>query len=202
VQEETGPRASRNRLQTVTLLDAIAAHGFDAAFGGARRDEERARAKERIFSFRDDFGQWDPKNQRPELWNLYNGRIKKGEHVRVFPLSNWTELDVWEYIDQEDLEVPPIYFAHERQVFRRDGMLYAWHEDTELIDGEEVFTETVRYRTVGDMSCTGGVVSQAATLQEVVLEIAATRITERGETRADDRVSEAAMEDRKKAGYF
>jgi sulfate adenylyltransferase subunit 2 len=202
VQEETGPRASRNRLQTVTLLDAIAEHGFDAAFGGARRDEERARAKERIFSFRDDFGQWDPKNQRPELWNLYNGRIEKGENVRVFPLSNWTELDVWEYIDQEDLEVPSIYFAHEREVFKRDGMLYAWREGTELIDGEEIVSETVRYRTVGDMSCTGGVRSQAATLEDVVLEIAATRITERGETRADDRVSEAAMEDRKKAGYF
>jgi sulfate adenylyltransferase subunit 2 len=200
--EETGPRASRNRLQTVTLLDAIAEHGFDAAFGGARRDEERARAKERIFSFRDDFGQWDPKNQRPELWNLYNGRIRKGEHVRVFPLSNWTELDVWEYIDQEQLEVPSIYYAHDREVFRRDGMLYAWREDTELLEGEEVLTETVRYRTVGDMSCTGGVVSQASTLEEVVLEIAATRLTERGETRADDRVSEAAMEDRKKAGYF
>ena len=202
VVEETGPRASRNRLQTVTLLDAIAEHGFDAAFGGARRDEERARAKERILSFRDDFGQWDPKNQRPELWNLYNGRIHKGEQARVFPLSNWTELDVWAYIDQEQLEVPEIYFAHERKVFRRDGMLYAWREGTELIDGEEVFEETVRYRTVGDMSCTGGVASQAATLEEVVLEIAATRITERGETRADDRVSEAAMEDRKKAGYF
>jgi sulfate adenylyltransferase subunit 2 len=200
--EETGPRASRNRLQTTTLLDAIAEHGFDAAFGGARRDEERARAKERMFSFRDDFGQWDPKRQRPELWSLYNGRIRKGEHVRVFPLSNWTELDVWEYIDQEQLEVPPIYFAHERQVFKRDGMLYAWREGTELIDGEEVFDATVRYRTVGDMSCTGGVPSSAATLEEVVLEIAATRITERGETRADDRVSEAAMEDRKKAGYF
>jgi sulfate adenylyltransferase subunit 2 len=202
VVEETGPRASRNRLQTVTLLDAIAEHGFDAAFGGARRDEERARAKERVFSFRDDFGQWDPKNQRPELWNLYNGRIRKGENVRVFPLSNWTELDVWEYIDQEQLEVPSIYFAHRREVFSRDGMLYAWREDTELIDGEEVVTDTVRYRTVGDMSCTGGVRSKAATLDEVVLEIAATRVTERGETRADDRVSEAAMEDRKKAGYF
>jgi sulfate adenylyltransferase subunit 2 len=202
VVEETGPRASRNRLQTVTLLDAIAEHGFDAAFGGARRDEERARAKERMFSFRDEFGQWDPKNQRPELWNLYNGRIRRGEHVRVFPLSNWTELDVWEYIDSEQLEVPSIYFAHRRQVFERDGMLYAWHERTELIDGEEVFSDTVRYRTVGDMSCTGGVRSQAATLEQVVLEIAATRITERGETRADDRVSEAAMEDRKKAGYF
>jgi sulfate adenylyltransferase subunit 2 len=200
--EEKGPRASRNQLQTVTLLDAIAEHGFDAAFGGARRDEERARAKERVFSFRDDFGQWDPKNQRPELWNLYNGRIKKGENVRVFPISNWTELDVWEYIDQEGLEVPSIYFSHERDVFKRDGMLYAWREGTELIDGEEIFSETVRYRTVGDMSCTGGVLSQASTLEEVVVEIAATRITERGETRADDRVSEAAMEDRKKAGYF
>ncbi len=202
VVEETGPRASRNRLQTVTLLDAIAEHGFDAAFGGARRDEERARAKERVMSFRDDFGQWDPKNQRPELWNLYNGRIRRGEHVRVFPLSNWTELDVWEYIDQEQLEVPSIYFAHERPVFQRDGMLYAWREGVVLIDGEQVFAETVRYRTVGDMSCTGGVRSQAATLAEVVTEIAATRITERGETRADDRVTEAAMEDRKKAGYF
>jgi sulfate adenylyltransferase subunit 2 len=200
--EETGPRASRNRLQTVTLLDALAEHGFDAAFGGARRDEERARAKERMFSFRDDFGQWDPKNQRPELWNLYNGRIKQGENVRVFPLSNWTELDVWEYIDQESLEVPSIYFAHERKVFGRDGMLYAWREGVELIDGEQVSTETVRYRTVGDMTCTGGVRSHAATLEEVVTEIAATRITERGETRADDRVTEAAMEDRKKAGYF
>jgi sulfate adenylyltransferase subunit 2 len=200
--EETGPRASRNRLQTVTLLDALAEHGFDAAFGGARRDEERARAKERIMSFRDDFGQWDPKRQRPELWNLYNGRIKQGENVRVFPISNWTELDVWEYIDQEGLEVPSIYFAHEREVFGRDGMLYAWREGVELIDGEEIRTETVRYRTVGDMTCTGGVRSQAATLDEVVSEIAATRITERGETRADDRVTEAAMEDRKKAGYF
>jgi sulfate adenylyltransferase subunit 2 len=202
VVEETGPRASRNQLQTVTLLDAIAEHGFDAAFGGARRDEERARAKERVFSFRDDFGQWDPKNQRPELWNLYNGRIKKGENVRVFPISNWTELDVWEYIDQEQLEVPSIYFSHAREVFQRDGMLYAWREGTELIDGEEVFSETVRYRTVGDMSCTGGVLSEATTLEEVVVEIAATKITERGETRADDKVSEAAMEDRKKAGYF
>jgi sulfate adenylyltransferase subunit 2 len=200
--EETGPRASRNRLQTVTLLDALAEHGFDAAFGGARRDEERARAKERVFSFRDDFGQWDPKKQRPELWNLYNGRIKQGENVRVFPISNWTELDVWEYIDQEGLEVPSIYFAHEREVFGRDGMLYAWREGVELIDGEQVSTETVRYRTVGDMTCTGGVRSRAVTLQEVVSEIAATRITERGETRADDRVTEAAMEDRKKAGYF
>src|ERR1700674_4790182 len=163
VVDQTGPRASRNQLQTTTLLDAIALHGFDAAVGGARRDEERARAKERIFSFRDDFGQWDPKSQRPELWNLYNGRISKGEQVRVFPLSNWTELDVWEYIDQEQLEVPSIYFAHERKVFSRDGMLYAWRPGTELIDGEEVFSDTVRYRTVGDMSCTGGVRSEATT---------------------------------------
>jgi sulfate adenylyltransferase subunit 2 len=202
VVEETGPRASRNRLQTTTLLDALTEHGFDAAFGGARRDEERARAKERIFSFRDDFGQWDPKSQRPELWNLYNGRIRRGEHVRVFPLSNWTELDVWEYIAAERLEVPPIYFAHERDVFARDGMLYAWREGAELLPGEEVLRENVRYRTVGDMTCTGGVRSSAATIEQVVAEIAVTRITERGETRADDRVSEAAMEDRKKAGYF
>jgi sulfate adenylyltransferase subunit 2 len=202
VVEETGPRASRNRLQTTTLLDAIAEHGFDAAFGGARRDEERARAKERIFSFRDDFGGWDPKNQRPELWNLYNGRIRRGENVRVFPMSNWTELDVWQYIAEEDLEVPPIYFAHEREVFRRDGMLYATSEFVELIDGEEPFTASVRYRTVGDMSCTGAVESSASRLEDVVGEIAATRVTERGETRADDRVTEAAMEDRKVAGYF
>jgi sulfate adenylyltransferase subunit 2 len=202
VVEETGPRASRNRLQTTTLLDAIGEHDFDAAFGGARRDEERARAKERVFSFRDDFGQWDPKNQRPELWNLYNGRIARGEHVRVFPLSNWTELDVWEYIAAERLEVPHIYFAHERPVFERDGMLYAWREGAELLPGEDIFTATVRYRTVGDMTCTGGVRSEAETLDAVVGEIARTRVTERGETRADDRVSEAAMEDRKKAGYF
>ncbi|HXE44333.1 MAG TPA: sulfate adenylyltransferase subunit CysD [Conexibacter sp.] len=200
--EERGPRASRNRLQTVTLLDAIAEHGFDAAFGGARRDEERARAKERIFSFRDDFGQWDPKAQRPELWQLYNGRVRKGEHVRVFPISNWTELDVWQYIERERLELPPIYFAHEREVFARDGMLYAASEFVELIDGEEVFTESVRYRTVGDMTCTGAVASTAATLEEVVAEIAATDLTERGQTRADDRVTEAAMEDRKREGYF
>jgi sulfate adenylyltransferase subunit 2 len=202
VVEETGPRASRNRLQTVTLLDAIAEHGFDAAFGGARRDEERARAKERIFSFRDDFGQWDPRRQRPELWSIYNGRIRKGEHVRVFPLSNWTELDVWQYIAQERLEVPSIYFAHEREVFRRDGMLYAVSAHVELMAGEEPFTESVRYRTVGDMSCTGAVASTATALRDVVDEIAATTITERGETRADDKVSEAAMEDRKVAGYF
>jgi len=202
VTEETGPRASRNRLQTVTLLDALTEHGFDAAFGGARRDEERARAKERIFSFRDEAGQWDPKSQRPELWSLYNGRHRKGEHVRVFPLSNWTELDVWQYIAEEKLEIPSIYFAHERRVFRRDGMLYALSPYIELIDGEEPFEASVRYRTVGDMSCTGAVESKAKTLEEVVAEIAATRITERGETRADDRVSEAAMEDRKRAGYF
>jgi sulfate adenylyltransferase subunit 2 len=202
VVEETGPRASRNRLQTVTLLDAIAEHGFDAAFGGARRDEERARAKERIFSFRDDFGQWDPRRQRPELWSLYNGRIRRGEHVRVFPISNWTELDVWEYILTEGLEVPPLYTAHEREVFERDGMLYAVSDFVERMDGEEPFTEWVRYRTVGDMSCTGAVRSTATTLEEVVAEIAATRVTERGETRADDRTSEAAMEDRKREGYF
>ena len=202
VREETGPRASRNRLQTVTLLDAIEKHSFDAAFGGARRDEERARAKERIFSFRDDFGQWDPRRQRPELWDVYNGRIRRGEHVRVFPLSNWTELDVWEYIRAEGLELPSIYFAHEREVFPRDGMLYAVSPHTELIDGEEPFKTSVRYRTVGDMSCTGAVRSTASTLDDVVVEIAATRITERGETRADDRASEAAMEDRKREGYF
>jgi len=203
VVEETGARASRNRLQTTTLLDAIADNGFDACFGGARRDEERARAKERIFSFRDDFGGWDPKNQRPELWNLFNGRIRKGENVRVFPLSNWTELDVWQYILEEEIEVPSIYLAHEREVFQRDGMLYA---DSEFLERDErdsaPFTESVRYRTVGDISCTGAVASTAATLPAVVAEIAATRITERGETRADDRVTEAAMEDRKVAGYF
>jgi sulfate adenylyltransferase subunit 2 len=202
VVEESGPRASRNRLQSVTLLDAIEEHGFKAAFGGARRDEERARAKERILSFRDDFGQWDPKAQRPELWNLYNGYIKPGEHVRVFPLSNWTELDVWQFIREEGIELPSIYFAHEREVFRRDGMLYATSEFVELLPDEEPFSESVRFRTVGDMSCTGAVSSRAATLDEVVSEIASTRVTERGETRADDRISEAAMEDRKKEGYF
>jgi len=202
VVEETGPRASRNRLQTTTLLDAIGSHGFDAAFGGARRDEERARAKERIFSFRDDFGQWDPRRQRPELWNVYNGRVRRGEHVRVFPISNWTELDVWEYIATEGLELPSIYFAHEREVFARDGMLYAVSDHVGLIDGEAPERASVRYRTVGDMSCTGAVRSTAATLEKVVGEIAATRVTERGETRADDRVSDAAMEDRKREGYF
>jgi sulfate adenylyltransferase subunit 2 len=202
VQEETGPRASRNRLQTTTLLDALEEHGFDAAMGGARRDEERARAKERIFSFRDDFGQWNPRAQRPELWNLYNARIHKGEQIRVFPISNWTELDVWQYVARENLELPKIYFAHERDVFRRDGMLYAVSDFVERYPDEEPFTAPVRFRTVGDMSCTGGVVSDAASIDEVVTEIAATRVTERGETRADDRVSEAAMEDRKRVGYF
>jgi sulfate adenylyltransferase subunit 2 len=200
--EETGPRASRNALQTVTLLDAIAEHGFDAAFGGARRDEERARAKERVFSFRDRYGKWEPQAQRPELWSLYNGRIHKGEHARVFPISNWTELDVWQYIAEESLEVPSIYFAHEREVFARDGMLYATSPFVEMTHEETPFIASVRYRTVGDMSCTGAVESDAATLAEVVAEIAATEVTERGQTRADDRVTEAAMEDRKRQGYF
>jgi sulfate adenylyltransferase subunit 2 len=202
VIEQTGPRASRNGLQTVTLLDVIAKHGFDAAFGGARRDEERARAKERILSFRDEFGQWEPQKQRPELWSLYNGRIRKGEHARVFPISNWTELDVWQYIAEEDLEVPSIYFAHDREVFSRDGMLYAVSPFIEMMEGEQSFTTRVRYRTVGDMSCTGAVESDAVSLAQVVAEIAATQVTERGETRADDRVTEAAMEDRKRQGYF
>jgi sulfate adenylyltransferase subunit 2 len=202
VVEETGPRASRNRLQTVALLDAITEHDFKAAFGGARRDEERARAKERIFSFRDDFGGWDPKAQRPELWNIYNAHMNAGEHMRVFPLSNWTELDVWQYIREEELEIPNIYLSHEREVFERDGMLYAVSPYVDLLPGEQAYTASVRYRTVGDMSCTGAVRSTAATLDEVVTEIAATRITERGETRADDRFSEAAMEDRKREGYF
>jgi sulfate adenylyltransferase subunit 2 len=202
VVEETGPRASRNRLQTTTLLDAIEEHGFDAAIGGARRDEERSRAKERIFSFRDDFGQWNPRAQRPELWNLYNARVRRGEHVRVFPISNWTEVDVWQYVAREQLELPSIYFAHEREVFRRDGMLYAASTFVERLPGEEPFVASVRFRTVGDMTCTGGVLSEASTIEEVVDEIAATRVTERGETRADDRFSEAAMEDRKRVGYF
>ncbi len=202
VVEETGRHASRNRLQTVTLLDAIEEHRFDALFGGARRDEEKARAKERVFSFRDEFGQWDPKNQRPELWSLYNTRIRRGEHIRVFPLSNWTELDVWAYIEREELGLPGIYFAHERQVFERDGLLLA--DNPHLVRGEDepVFGATVRYRTVGDMTCTGAVASAAATVAEVIAEVAATRITERGQTRADDRTSEAAMEDRKREGYF
>ena len=202
VVEETGRWASRNRLQTTTLLDGIAEHQFDAVFGGARRDEEKARAKERVFSFRDEFGQWDPKNQRPELWGVYNTRIHRGEHIRVFPLSNWTELDVWEYIARENLEIPSIYFAHTRKVFERDGILLAESPYTWRADDETVFDARVRYRTVGDMSCTGAVESSAATIPDVIEEIAATRITERGQTRADDRTSEAAMEDRKREGYF
>ncbi len=202
VAEETGARASRNRLQTTTLLDAIEEHRFDAAFGGARRDEEKARAKERVYSFRDDFGQWDPKSQRPEVWSLYNGRHRPGEHIRVFPLSNWTELDIWQYIGAEGIEIPSIYFAHERKVFRRDGMLLAVSDLLVPGEGEEPFTATVRYRTVGDATITGAVESGAATVDEVIAEVAATRLTERGATRADDRVTEAAMEDRKKEGYF
>ncbi|MER5626600.1 sulfate adenylyltransferase subunit CysD [Streptosporangium sp. NPDC002544] len=202
VVEETGRRASRNRLQTTTLLDAIEENEYDAVFGGARRDEEKARAKERVFSFRDDFGQWDPKNQRPELWNLYNARIRKGEHIRVFPLSNWTELDIWDYIRREGIEIPSIYYAHTRKVFERDGMLLA---DSEFItrDEDEPLQEmTVRYRTVGDVTCTGAVQSGAATVEAIIEEIAVSRITERGATRADDRASEASMEDRKREGYF
>jgi sulfate adenylyltransferase subunit 2 len=202
VAEETGRWASRNRLQTTTLLDAIEENRFDAVFGGARRDEEKARAKERVFSFRDEFGQWDPKNQRPELWSIYNTRIRLGEHIRVFPLSNWTELDVWQYIAREKLEIPSIYFAHPRRVFERDGILLADSEFTTRDESEPVFDTTVRYRTVGDMSCTGAVESTATTVPDVIAEIAATRITERGQTRADDRTSEAAMEDRKREGYF
>ncbi len=202
VAEERGPRASRNRLQTTTLLDAIAEHGFDAVFGGARRDEEKSRAKERFYSLRDEFGQWEPKSQRPELWNLFNGRHVKGEHMRVFPLSNWTELDVWQYIGDEGIEVPFIYFAHRREVFRRDGMVMATGPYLPLIDGEEPFEAEVRYRTVGDMTCTAAIESPAATVDEIILELAASRITERGATRADDRFSEAAMEDRKREGYF
>jgi sulfate adenylyltransferase subunit 2 len=202
VVEDTGPRGSRNRLQTITLLRGIEEQQYDAVFGGARRDEEKARAKERVFSFRDEFGQWDPKNQRPELWSLYNGRHKKGEHIRVFPLSNWTELDIWQYISDESIELPSIYFAHTRRVFLRDGM---WMDDSPLIPrlpGEEVEERTVRFRTVGDITCTGAVESPAATLEQVVAEVAATRLTERGATRADDRISEAGMEDRKREGYF
>jgi sulfate adenylyltransferase subunit 2 len=202
VKEQTGPRASRNQLQTITLLDGIEANKFDAVFGGARRDEEKARAKERVFSFRDEFGQWDPKNQRPELWNLYNGKHRQGEHIRVFPLSNWTELDVWQYIARERVEIPSIYYAHRREVFARDGMLLAVSPYVTVMDGEEPFEATVRYRTVGDASCTGAVLSDAATVEDVIAEVAATRITERGATRADDKVSEAAMEDRKREGYF
>ena len=203
VVEERGPQPSRNRLQTHTLLRAISEHGFDAAYGGARRDEEKARAKERILSFRDEFGQWAPKNQRPEPWNLLNARIRRGEHLRAFPLSNWTELDVWEYIAREGLEVPSIYLAHRRTVVHRDGMLLAVGGPVQPQPGEQVEENAlVRYRTVGDMSCTGAVRSSASTVEQIVDEIAATRITERGATRADDRFSEAAMEDRKREGYF
>jgi len=202
VVEEKGRRASRNRLQTVPLLDAIEEHRFDAVFGGARRDEEKARAKERVFSFRDEFGQWDPKNQRPELWSLYNTRLNQGEHIRVFPISNWTELDVWDYITREDLEIPSIYFAHKRRVFERDGLLLSENPFLHPDDNEPVLEKMVRYRTVGDMTCTGAVESTAANVADVITEIAATRVTERGQTRADDRTSEAAMEDRKREGYF
>ncbi|MBC7461737.1 MAG: sulfate adenylyltransferase subunit CysD [Thermoleophilia bacterium] len=202
VVDETGVGASRNRLQSVTLLDALAEHGFDAAIGGARRDEERARAKERVLSVRDAAGAWNPRAQRPEPWNLYNTRLARGEHVRAFPISNWTELDVWRYIEQEQLELPSIYFAHAREVFRRAGMLHAAADVVERLPEETTFTETVRFRTVGDMTCTGAVASSASTLAEVVAEIAATRISERGETRLDDRSGEAAMEDRKREGYF
>jgi sulfate adenylyltransferase subunit 2 len=196
------PDGVRNPLQTVTLLDAIQEQGFDAVFGGARRDEEKARAKERVFSFRDEFGQWDPKNQRPELWSLYNGRHHKGEHIRVFPLSNWTELDVWQYIASEEIPLPPIYFAHQREVFRRDGMWLSVGRHNTPREGEEVQKLMVRFRTVGDAPITGAVESTATTYDDIVIEIAATRLTERGATRADDRLSEAAMEDRKKEGYF
>lgn len=202
VVEETGPRASRNRLQTVTLLDAIEEHRFDAVFGGARRDEEKARAKERIFSFRDGFGQWEPKTQRPELWNLYNGRHGKGEHFRVFPLSNWTELDIWQYIAAESLELPSLYYAHRREVFARDGMLLATGRHLTLLPGETPFQTSVRYRTVGDMTCTAAVESTATSVEEIVAETALTRVSERGATRADDRISESGMEDRKREGYF
>ena len=202
VHEETGPKATRNRLQSVTLLDAIEEHGFDAVFGGGRRDEDKARAKERVFSFRDDFGQWDPKNQRPELWNLYNARHRKGEHIRVFPISNWTEMDVWQYISREKIELPSIYFAHQRQVFLRDGMLIAQTPFVTLLDGEELREMTVRFRTVGDATCTGAVESPATTAEDIIVEVAASRITERGATRGDDKFNEAAMEDRKKEGYF
>ncbi|HEX4701398.1 MAG TPA: sulfate adenylyltransferase subunit CysD [Pseudonocardiaceae bacterium] len=200
--EETGPTASRNRLQTTTLLRAIREHSFDAVFGGARRDEEKARAKERVFSFRDEFGQWDPRNQRPELWGLYNGAHRKGEHIRVFPLSNWTELDIWGYVRDEGIDLPSIYYAHRRPVVVRDGMLLAVTRHLTLLPGEVPAEQLVRFRTVGDATCTGCVQSGARTPDEVVAEVAATRLTERGATRADDRISEAGMEDRKKEGYF
>jgi sulfate adenylyltransferase subunit 2 len=199
---DPGVGASRNRQQTRTLLDALEAGGFDAAFGGARRDEERARAKERILSFRDEFGQWDPRAQRPEPWSLYNGRIKRGEQVRVFPLSNWTELDVWRYIELENLELPSIYFAHEREVFERDGILLAVSEYAQPVNGERSSVEWVRYRTVGDLTITGAVRSRATDIEGVISEISAATVSERGETRADDRTSVAAMEDRKREGYF
>jgi sulfate adenylyltransferase subunit 2 len=202
VQEDTGPRASRNTLQTVTLLDAIAEHQFDAVFGGARRDEERARAKERIVSHRDEFGQWDPKNQRPELWGIYNSRHHRGEHLRVFPLSNWTELDIWRFVAHRDVELPPLYYAHRRQVFRRDGMLMAVNPHVTMLDGEEPFEAMVRFRTIGDATCTAAVESTATTVDDIVAETSVARITERGATRADDRISEAGMEDRKRHGYF
>ncbi len=202
VAEEGGLDPSRNRLQTRTLLDAITEHKFDAVFGGARRDEEKARAKERIFSFRDEFGQWDPKNQRPELWSLFNGRHRAGEHIRVFPLSDWTELDIWQYVANEEIELPSIYYSHRRQVFRRDGMLLSVGPHVTPRENEETFEATVRYRTVGDMTCTGAVESSASSPEQIVIEVAASRLTERGATRADDRVSEAAMEDRKREGYF
>ncbi len=202
LQEQRGKFASRNALQSYTLLDTIAEFEFDACIGGARRDEEKARAKERIFSVRDEFGTWDPKRQRPELWNIYNGKINKGENVRVFPISNWTELDVWNYIQAENVALPSIYFAHERQVIEHQGQLIAVSEFIQLDAHDAILTRQVRYRTVGDMTCTAAVESEAASLDEVIREIMATRISERGETRIDDRISEAAMEDRKKNGYF
>ena len=202
VVEDTSPRASRNRLQTATLLRSIEEGRFDAVFGGARRDEEKARAKERIFSLRDEFGQWDPKAQRPELWSLYNTRHRKGEHLRVFPLSNWTELDIWRYIAEDAIEIPSIYYAHRRQVVQRDGMLIAVTPFITVEPDETAYEELVRFRTVGDATCTGAVESSAATVWDVIDEVSATRITERGATRADDRISEAGMEDRKKEGYF
>ncbi len=201
VVEETGPYASRNMLQTVTLLDAIEEHGFDALMGGGRRDEEKARAKERFFSHRDEFGQWDPKNQRPELWNLFNSRKKMGEHFRVFPLSNWTEMDVWQYVLFENIEMPSLYYSHDREILNRKGMLLARSEYIQLIDGEKYEKMHIRFRTIGDMSCTGATVSKANTLQEIIQEVAAARVTERG-SRADDKRTETAMEDRKKEGYF
>ena len=202
VSEETGPGASRNRLQTTTLLRGIEEGRHDAAFGGGRRDEEKARAKERVFSFRDAFGQWEPKLQRPELWSLYNGRHRKGEHIRAFPLSNWTELDVWQYVKQDDIALPSIYFAHEREVFERDGMLLAVTRHSPAPSGTATRVARVRFRTVGDATCTGAVRSDAASIDDVIAEVAASRITERGATRADDRISDTGMEERKREGYF